>query len=79
MLPARALTLFQSVPCTARSRALHGLHGEASGREGAAGRHGAADSGDRGQPEPAFPYGVHHPCAERDFRGEQLADCETVQ
>lgn len=35
----------------------HGLHGEAAGRKSAAGRHGAAERGDRGKPEPAVAHG----------------------
>lgn len=40
-----------------RSQLRYGLHGEAAGRQGAAGRHGAADSADRGEPEPALAHG----------------------
>lgn len=35
-----------------------GLYGEAACREGAARRHGAADSSHRGEPEPAVPHGA---------------------
>lgn len=54
-----------------------GLHGEAAGRQGAAGRHGAADSSHRGEPEPAVPHGARpagwaggagRPRAARGFR-----------
>lgn len=47
----------------------YGLHGEAAGREGAAGRHGAADSADRGEPEPALPHGERRRPAGRPGRG----------
>lgn len=39
-------------------RSRDGLHGEAAGRQGAAGRHRAADSSHRGEPEPAVPHGA---------------------
>lgn len=35
----------------------YGFHGETAGRQGAAGRHGAADSADRSEPEPALAHG----------------------
>lgn len=46
----------------------HGFHGEAAGRQGAAGRHGAADSADRGEPEPALPHGERRPAGPRGRR-----------
>lgn len=45
-----------------------GLHGETAGRQGAPGRHGAADSSDRGEPEPSVPHGAR-PAGRADGAG----------
>lgn len=45
-------------PASEAAAARDGFHGEAAGRQGAAGRHGAADSGRRGEPESAVAHGA---------------------
>lgn len=47
-----------SEAAAAAATARDGLHGEAASRQGAAGRHGAADSGRRGEPESAVAHGA---------------------